>query len=79
MTREGAIELITGNTVERTGNHQLILPLKLFNLFQKADQFNQERLRIAFPAEIDVYLEWYIQLDPDEWFKQNGFDTWKRK
>lgn len=47
---------------------------QLFYLFQKADNENVLKCMKGFPIEWAVYLQWYRSKDPDQLFKDWGFE-----
>ena len=47
---------------------------QLFHLFAKADNENALKCMKGFPIEWAVYLQWYRSKDPDQLFKDWGFE-----
>lgn len=47
---------------------------QLFGMFMKADPQNMLKLKTGFPVEHYVWHEWYMSQDPDQLFKEWGFE-----
>lgn len=49
----------------------------LYDLIKKADPVNKERLRLAYPMELEVFEEWQMARDQSEFFARWGLKVWK--
>lgn len=43
---------------------------KLYDLLLKADLINREKIRLAFPVEVEVFEEWYNSRCEDDFFQK---------